>query len=396
MTPAASDPLHAIVIGAGFSGVCMGYHLRAAGISDFRIVEASDSVGGTWHHNTFPGAVCDVPSHLYCYSFRPNPEWSHIYSPRDEIKAYIEDCADEFELRDAIVLECRVERLEFDEARGRWQVTFEDGTGIEARHVIRATGGLHVPRWPDVPGREDFGRSLMHSARWDHDVDLEGARVGVIGSAASAIQIVPQVAKAAASLTVFQRTPSWILPRDDRAFTDEEKRGFRSAPESLTALRDELYEHRHEVLQPLFGVNDVGSEFREIGTAMALEHMHSEISDPDLRAKLTPDYPLGCKRLLISSDFYRTLGEDHVSLVTEPLERFSADGLVSADGELHALDVIVCATGYDLEAHIRAIEVIGRDRELLADRWVDRPRGLPSGDRPGISQPVLDRRTEFR
>lgn len=223
----------------------------------------------------------------------------------------------------------------------------------------------------------------MHSARWDHDVNLEGARVGVIGSAASAIQIVPQVAKVAAGLTVFQRTPSWIFPREERAFTEAERARFREVPASLSALRAELYEHRHEVLHPLFGMDDVGSEFREIGTALALEHLHSEISDPDLRAKLTPDYPLGCKRLLISSDFYRALGDDHVSLVTEPLDHFSTDGLVTVDGDFHELDVVVCATGYDLDAHIRAIEVIGRGGELLADRWVDRPEAYKQVTVPG-------------
>ena len=325
-----------------------------------------------------------MPSHLYCYSFRPNPDWSHVYSPRAEIKAYIEDCADEFDLLDDIVLDCRVDRLVFDEAHGRWKVMFTDGTGVEVRHVVRATGGLHVPRWPDIPGREDFGGTLMHSARWNHEVDLDGARVGVVGSAASAIQIVPQVAKVAAGLTVFQRTPSWIFPREERAFTEEEKAQFRDAPDMLTALRDELYEYRHEVLHPLFGVTEVGNEFREIGTAVALEHLESAIPDPALRAKLTPDYPLGCKRLLISSDFYPTLLEDHVSLVTEPLKRFDARGLVTAGGVLHELDIIVCATGYDLDAHMRSIEVIGRNDELLADRWVGHPEAYRQVTIPGF------------
>ena len=376
--------MHVLVIGAGFSGVCMGYHLRRAGISDFRIVEGSGSAGGTWHHHSYPGAVCDVPSHLYCYSFRPNPDWTRVYSPRAEIKSYIETCIDEFELRDYIVLDCRVDRLRFDEARGRWHVTFADGTGIDVRHVIRATGGLHVPRWPEIPGREHFDGTVMHSARWDHGADLDGARVGVIGSAASAIQIVPQVANTAASLTVFQRTPSWIFPREQRVFTEAEKSSFRDSPGTMTALRDELYAYRHEVLHPLFGVNEVGDEFREIGTAVALEHLESAISDPALRVKLTPGYPLGCKRLLISSDFYPTLLEDHVSLVTEPLDRFSPDGLVTTDGVVHELDVVICATGYDLDAHMRSIEVIGRAGELLADRWVDHPEAYRQVTIPGF------------
>jgi len=384
VTGRSTEPLHVLVIGAGLSGVCVGYHLRRAGIADFRIVEASDSVGGTWHHNTYPGVVCDVPSHLYCYSFRPNPDWSHVYSPGAEIRDYIETCADEFGLTDDIVLDCRVDQLVFDESTGRWQVVFDDGTGIEARHIVRATGGLHVPRWPEIPDRKSYGGAMMHSARWDHSVDFDGVRVGVIGSAASAVQIVPKIAKRAAQLTVFQRTPSWILPRDESEFSEEQKREFREHPETLTALHEELYGYRHEVLHPLFFMDDVGEAFREVAVAMALEHLEESIADPELRSKLTPDYTFGCKRLLISSDFYPALTEDHVALVTDPIERFDPAGLVTADALLHELDVIVCATGFDLEAHTRGIEVIGRGGESLGDRWIDRPEAYRQVTVPGF------------
>jgi cation diffusion facilitator CzcD-associated flavoprotein CzcO len=378
-----TDPLHVLVIGAGLSGVCLGYHLRRAAITDFRIVEAAESVGGTWHHNTYPGLVCDVPSHLYCYSFRPNPDWSHVYSPGPEIRQYVETCVDEFGLRDDIVLSCRVDRLDFDEESGRWRVSFADGSGLVARHVIRATGGLHVPKWPDIPGRDDFGGHVMHTARWNHDLDLDGLRIGVIGNGASSVQVVPQLAERAARLTVFQRTPSWILPRDESAFSDDDRQGFRDHPETLSALREELYHYRHEVLHPLFGTDRTGDEFQEIGRAMALEHLENSIPDPELRAELTPDYPLGCKRLLISSDFYPTLVKDHVALVTEPLERFCAEGLVTVDGTVHELDVIVCATGYDLDAHTASIDIVGRGGELLADRWIDRPEAYRQVTVPG-------------
>lgn len=358
---------HVLVVGAGFAGICVGHDLLDAGIDDFTIVEMADGVGGTWRHNTFPGAACDVPSHAYCFSFRGNPGWSRAYSPQAEIQAYLEDCVKEFGLDPHLRLGCEVTSHTFDDTQQCWRTELADGTSISSHFVVKATGILHQPRWPVVPGRERFAGPLMHSARWDHDVDFAGKRVAVIGSAASAVQIVPELAEVAAEVAVFQRSPNYVLPRNDEIYSDEQIEAWRADPQAFDAFRREMATVRNARLAPLFVA---GSEANRGVMRFALEHMRSIVADPDLRDKLTPNYELGCKRLLISDNWYQTLVLPHVDVVAQALTGFTESAVVTADGE-HEVDIVVCATGYDPEAGHRAIPTIGPGGRSLADVWAD-------------------------
>ena len=243
--------LDVLVIGTGFSGVCVGIKLLEKGISNFRIYEKSQGIGGTWYDNTYPGAACDVPSHFYCYSFEPNPNWSRIYSPRAEIQSYIEGCVDKYGLRPYIVHSATVVEIRLDEQAGLWRVTFADGNRVFARHVSNGSGGLHKPSIPDFPGRDTFSGAAMHTARWDHTVDLSNKRVAVIGSAASAIQVIPEVARIATAVSVFQRTPNYIAPRGDRPYTDSEKQRFARWPWLLRLYRWFIYKRLDILLFPI-------------------------------------------------------------------------------------------------------------------------------------------------
>ena len=358
-----------LVVGAGFAGICVGRDLLARGIDDFVIVELSDGVGGTWRHNTYPGAACDVPSHVYCYSFRGNPEWSRAYSPQAEILAYLEDCAKEFGLEPHLRFGHEVRDHVFDDEHRHWQTTMADGSTITSEVVIKATGVLHQPNWPDVPGRETFTGHLMHTARWDHAVDLTDSRVVVIGSAASAIQVVPQVARSASRVTVFQRTPSYVLPRNDHAYTDEQIAAFRASPEELDRFRFQMAADREQTLYPLF---ESGSDYNAAATELAIAYMRDVISDPDLQEKLTPDYELGCKRILISDDWYQALELDHVDLVDDPVTGFTPTGVVGTEQGSEVVieaDVVVCATGFDPEGGWRTPPVTGPGGRSLVEQW---------------------------
>jgi cation diffusion facilitator CzcD-associated flavoprotein CzcO len=358
--------LDVLVIGTGFAGVCVGIKLLEKGITNFRIYEKSQGIGGTWYDNTYPGAACDVPSHFYGYSFEPNPNWSRVYSPQAEIQEYIERCVDKHGLRRHIVHDMRVTRMRLDEARGLWMVSFANGKTVEAHHVINGFGGLHQPLMPSIPGRDSFAGPSMHTRTWDHSVDLVNKRVAVIGSAASAIQVIPELARIAANVTVFQRTPNYILPRGDRAYTDKEKRRFAHWPWIQRLYRWWLYK-RMDVLT--FPIIKKDSKMGEKASARVIEHMRKSIRDPAMHAHMEPAYAMGCKRMLLSDDLFRALNRDNVQTELTGIASIEPGGVRTADGKLHAADVIIYATGFDVEGHQRSIEVFGRGGRSLNEDW---------------------------
>jgi len=370
MDDATDNTLDILIIGAGFSGVCCAIKLLEKDVTQFRIVEASQGIGGTWWENTYPGAACDIPSHLYCYSFEPNPDWSRIYSPQAEIQQYIEHCADKYGVRKYIEHGRKVVELRFDEDNGTWIAGFKDGSKLRARHVINGGGGLHQPSWPDIAGRDDFAGPSMHTALWDQSVEYAGKKIAVIGSAASAIQLVPEVAKTAASVAVYQRTPNYIVPRGDRDFSQLEKTLFARWP-GLARLYRWLIFMRLELV--LFPITRQGSGYGKRAARRIMKHMRKTVKDKSLHKRLTPDYLLGCKRILVSDDMYQTLNRENVTLITTSIERVEKSGIRTSDGQLREADILVYATGYDLEAHMRSIKVMGPGGRNLQKEWENGP-----------------------
>ncbi len=362
--------LDVLVIGAGFSGVCAGIRLLGSGIHNFRIVEKSEGIGGTWYNNTYPGAACDVPSHFYCFSFEPNSDWSRVYSPQSEIQRYIEHCVDKFGLRSHIVHGARVSEMHLEKQRGCWMVTLADGSTVEALHIINGSGGLHKPKIPKFRGRELFSGHIMHTAEWDHSVDFRGKRVAIIGSAASAIQVIPELAPIVKSLNVFQRTPNYIAPRRDREYTDREKARFARWPLFQRVYRWLIYK-RMDLL--LFPVTKKGSNAGKTGADRIMQYMRASVRDTGLHGALEPDYQMGCKRILLSDDLYETLNRDNVELETRGIQGIERTGIRSSDGRLIEADIIVLATGFDIEAHMRSIKVTGENGAALDDVWRDGP-----------------------
>ena len=362
-----------LIVGAGFGGLCAAIKLDEAGERDFVVVEKDSDVGGTWHINTYPGAECDVPSQLYSFSFALNPDWSKVYSPQQEIWAYAKRVATEAGILDRCVLDTAVDQATWDEARQRWIVTTTDlETGEQrsyaARTVIAASGGLSEPSLPDIDGIADFAGETFHSARWNHDVDLTGKRVAVIGTGASAIQLVPEVARIAAHVDVYQRTPNWIIPRNERRFSAVEKAIFRYVPGAQRAVRAAVYATL-EARVPAF--------VRFPGLMAAVERQGKRniakgISDAALRDKVTPAYRAGCKRILVSNKWYPALDRDNVELVTDTIAKVTETGIVTSDGTARDIDVLVIATGFHVTDPPIAQHVTGREGRTLAEVWDER------------------------
>ena len=341
-----------VILGAGMSGVCMGIQLKRAGIDSFVIVERSAGVGGTWWDNVYPGAQCDVRSQLYSFSFEPNPDWSRAFAPSGEIQAYIERCVDKYGLRSHLRLNTTVTEARWDEATSHWRLRTAAGDSLTTAIFICSIGPLNRPRLPE--GIDAFKGAVMHSARWDSSYDFQGKRVALIGSAASAIQITPTLAATASRLTVFQRTPSWILPRPDRPHRRFEKALLRLGV--FARLTRWWHYWVHDVRYLAFSGH--GPLYRAM-TALANRHRRSQVASLELREKLRPDYPMGCKRVLISSDYYPALSRPNVELVTHAATRFTADGVVAADGTVHPVDAVVCATGFQTIELLAGTTVIG-------------------------------------
>jgi len=359
-----------VVIGAGMAGVLSAVKLAEAGLDDVVVYEKADRLGGTWRENTYPGVACDVPSHLYSYSFAPNAEWSHTFSPGPEIREYMEAVAARFGVDRRIRYGTEVSRLEFG-SDGRWRVETSDGGRDEADVVIAATGVLHHPRYPDIDGLDDFAGALFHSARWDHSVPLEGARLGVIGTGSSAVQIVGAVVDTVAELHLFQRTAQWILPVPNNPITDDDRARYREDPTEMRAMREQLDKTFTEGFAN--AVVDKDSPQMKALEAMCRANLEGQVADPDLRERLRPTYRAACKRLVISPNFYEAIQHPNADLVTAGIERVEKGGVRTVDGRLHELDVLVLATGFRVDRFMRPIDVVGRDGVSLDTVWAKRP-----------------------
>jgi cation diffusion facilitator CzcD-associated flavoprotein CzcO len=371
--PGAPLPGHvrAAIVGAGLGGIGAGIRLRQAGVTDFVILERAAAVGGTWRDNTYPGCACDVPSHLYSFSFAPNPDWSHSFSRQPEIWRYTEDVTDQYGLRGHLAFGTDLIRADWDADSARWRLQTSRGD-LTADVLVCAAGPLSEPSLPDVPGLADFAGPVFHSARWNHDYGLEGKRVAVVGTGASAIQIVPKIQPEVKRLVLFQRTPAWIVPRRDRRITAFEKRLYRQVPAAQRLARLGVYVSR----ESLVGGFTKRPAILKAAQRMALRHLARSIPDPELRAKLTPDYVMGCKRILISSDFYPALRRPNVQVVASGLGKVDGNTLTAKDGTSCEVDAIILATGFHAVDAPIAGRLFGADGASLAQAWNGDMRAL--------------------
>lgn len=368
-----SEQFDAVIVGAGFGGIGAAIQLKRMGYENFVILDREDDLGGTWHVNRYPGLAVDVPTTTYSYFFEPNPNWSRLFSTGDEIKQYAADVADKYDVRRHMRFGTTVEGARWDEEDRVWRVALAGGETLTARYLITATGFLSQPHTPDIPGITGFSGKVIHTTAWDDDYDLTGKRVAIIGTGATAVQLIPELAKKAADLTVYQRTPIWVVPKLDFKFSPRAKRLFARVPlaqRAIRAITDSLYEffiyvvlHHRQLL------------FRRLNiTASDLAKLHRFLSvrDPELRKKLTPDYDFGCKRPTFSNSYYRIFTKPHVHLQASGIERIEPDGIVANDGTKTDIDTLVLATGFDLwEANFPAIEIVGREGRNLGKWWRD-------------------------
>lgn len=366
------------IIGAGFAGLCMAIQLKKAGIHSFTIYEKAAGVGGTWFANTYPGVACDIPSDLYSFSFEPNPNWTRAFSQGAEIQAYCEHCVRKYRLHAHLQFGAQLTHAKYTAAG--WQLTFADQTTITADYLISGMGGLHKPSVPQIAGQATFAGTQFHSANWQHDHDLTGRRVAVIGSAASAVQIVPNIAQQVAKLCVFQRTPNWITPRKDRACSPARQARFRRMPMLQKLRRLRLYS-LFEMRFPLFLQRKI---FIHFATKIALRHLRRQVSNVQLRDKLTPRYPIGCKRILVSDDFYPALALDQVKLVTAKITQLEPNAVVTEDGEKHVVDTIVYATGFKPFSIIDEVEIQGEQGQSMRDYYAAGVRAHRTVALPGF------------
>jgi cation diffusion facilitator CzcD-associated flavoprotein CzcO len=361
---ALPDEVGVVIVGAGFSGLAMAARLARSGRRDFLLLERSDDIGGTWRDNAYPGCACDVPSHLYSLSFAPNPDWSRAFSPQAEIWEYMRRVADAEGLLTHVRLRCALLEAEWDGTAQRWRLSTSDGP-MTAKALIAAGGPLSEPRVPDLPGIADFTGEAFHSANWPADLDLTGKRVAVVGTGASAIQFIPQIAPAVEHMTVFQRTPPWILPRGDRPIRPGARAVYRRVPAAQRFVRA-LHEGSRDILaMPLFRRVALSGVTRSI----ALRHLRKQVPDPELRAKLMPDYAPGCKRLLLSDDYLPALMRPNVELVDQGVTAVRERSVVAADGTERPVDTMIFGTGFrvtepPLVAHLR-----GPAGRTLAEEW---------------------------
>jgi len=352
------------VIGAGPGGIAMGRELRAAGY-DFTIFERGDGFGGTWRNNTYPGAACDVPSHLYSYSFALNPRWSKTFANQPEILAYLERVAADHGLAAHLRARTRVTALHWSDVDQRWTVTTDDGVSGTFDVVVSAVGMLDIPFVPEIPGAQRFGGRIFHSSRWDHSTSTAGERVASIGTGASAVQYVPEIARDAAHVTVFQRSPTWVGPRYDEPFTAEQMELFERNPEEVQKLRDAAFQAYES------GDFALDSVMTKEFTSFVSNFVADSVPDPELRSRLTPAHPVGCKRPLFSGTWYPTLQLPHVRLETTPITEFTALGLRTADGREHEVDTVIYGTGFRAADYLAGLDVRGTGGRELHDDWRD-------------------------
>ena len=352
--------LRIAIIGAGPGGLCMGIRLKGAGFERFEILEQAGGVGGTWYHNRYPGCACDIPSHLYSFSFEIKRDWSRPYAPQAEILAYLEHCAEKYGLLPHCRFGDAVRRARWDEAAARWTLEFASGRTLGADVVVSAIGMFNEIVIPDVPGLDSFAGTCFHSSRWSSDHDLSGETVGVIGSAASAVQLVPEVVKQAGRVHLFQRSANWVAPKQDDPYTQRQLERFRNDPEFAPAVRKQIFAS--------FGGPGIFEGLRSDMEAACRASM-AVVEDPALRARLLPDHPWGCKRPLLSNDYYPAFNRPNLELVSDPIERITPTGIVTRDGRERRLDALILATGFAATKFLSAIEVSGRGGLAIADAW---------------------------
>lgn len=360
-------PQTILIIGTGFGGLGLAIRLKQAGIDDFVLLEKADSVGGTWRDNTYPGAACDVQSHLYSYSFAPKHDWTRKFAGQSEIESYIQQCVSDYQLESHIRFGQEVARAEYDEKLARWFVHTTDGEQYRCALLVSAVGQLNQPAYPSISGQDQFAGISLHSARWDHAVDFAGQRVAVIGTGASAIQFVPELVPQVKQLTLLQRSAPWVIPKPDRLFAKIEQRLFKAVP-----WYDKFYR------KSLYWLNEsraIGftrfSKALKLMEWVSLRAMRKAVKDSDKRAKLTPDYPAGCKRILISDDYYPALAKEHVGIVTEPIAEITPNGVRTADGQEHPADILVYGTGFKTTQFLVPMEVTGLHGQSLNQAWQD-------------------------
>ncbi|WP_460107903.1 flavin-containing monooxygenase [Streptomyces sp. YKOK-J1] len=376
---AEHEHVRVAVIGSGFGGLGAAVRLRREGITDFVVLERADGVGGTWRDNSYPGCACDVPSHLYSFSFAPNPDWPRTFSGQEHIRAYLEHVTDVFGLRPHIRFGAEVKLMRWDGERLRWEIETAGGT-LTADVVVSATGPLSDPKTPEIPGLESFPGKVFHSARWDHDYDLRGKRVAMVGTGASAIQIVPAIQRQVGRLTLFQRTPPWVMPRMDRAISAAERRLHQALPVTTRLRRGLLWGIRELQVQAFTKHPD------ELGLVerLAKRNMARAVKDPALRAKLTPDYRIGCKRILLSSEYYPALARPNVDVVASGLSEIRGSTVVAADGSEAEVDAIIFGTGFHVTDMPIAERVVGAEGVTLAETWKGGMRALRGASAAGF------------
>ena len=356
------------IIGAGMGGVLMGIKLKEAGFHNFVILEKGDRVGGTWRENTYPGLHCDFPSHFYSYSFFQNPNWSRRFSPGPEIREYLESAAHVFGVHDTIRFNSKVVDGQWE--NDRWTITLEGGETLVSDILITATGYLHVPNFPEIPGLESFAGAKFHTAQWDHSVTLAHKRIGIIGTGSTSTQLVAELAGKVGKLSVFQRTPQWVAQQDNPAYSEEEKQAFIADPSLLAKMyEDEKAEMVTLADGAILGGNADARAFLESNVRDNL----ARVKDPVLRGKLTPNYAPGCKRIVISPRFYEAIQDPGCELVIEPITGIEPGGVRTDDGALHELDVLIIATGYDTQAYFRPLRLTGAEGQRIEDIWRERP-----------------------
>jgi len=373
-----NGPLRFVIVGGGMAGILAAVKLREAGFTDITIYEKADRLGGTWRENTYPGVACDVPSHLYSYSFAPNPQWSHVFSPGPEILTYLEQVAKDFGVDKFVQFSSEVTRLVFDQ--GRWHITTADGHQDSAEVVIAATGVLHHPSYPAIDGLDRFAGPLFHTARWDHSVPLDGIRLGVIGTGSSAVQVTGEVVDIVGHYSLFQRTAQWVMPMSNPPIDTEKQAAYHADPSLMSKLRADL----GTMFEDGFANAVVDADSPQVALLQQMcEANLDTVADPQLRERLRPDYRAACKRLIISPNFYEAIQKPNAHLVTESIEQIEPEGVRTTDGTLHELDVVVLATGFRVDRFLRPIEVVGRHGQTLDDAWDPRPWGYLSIAVPG-------------
>lgn len=355
-----------VIVGAGFGGLCMAIKLKEAGISDFIILEKGLDVGGTWRDNTYPGAACDVQSHLYSFSFEGNPDWSRRYPGWKEIQSYIHRTTDKYNIRPFVQFNSEVMASEFNEKTGRWLVTLNDGSQVDTQHFILATGPLHVPSIPKIPGLNTFKGKQFHSAQWDHEFDLDDKNVVSIGTGGSAIQYLPEIAPKVKNLSVFQRTPAWVLPRDMRGYSDFNKKLFKTFPLMRKLHRMRLFATNESRVFPIFYKN-----LARPVQFLAKSFLNMQLKDPALRKKLTPKYTIGCKRILISNKYYPMFKRENVDLITDGIKEVRAHSIIDSNGKEHPADAIIFGTGFvtDPRIYLKGFTLTGLPGRDIHKDW---------------------------